>query len=216
MDAEKLKRRLKKIEPRRLEDAVFVRAYNTRMITYFKKKYLFDSRWSYERGYRYNFKRTHPVMYLAGDQMVASAEIGPRTFEKLLLPFLQTETDPFIYFSVKVTARVLDLTDQDIRRQLGIRLSDLLISTDEWDKNMGKGIWATTHEIGRLALSDDRFDGILYPPYPVTVLIKLRGKNNLAVFMDPDSTAMASPRNNAVRLEVIDKGNILKDLGLIF
>ncbi len=73
---------LHKVIPRVLRKAVFVRAYNTWMITAFHRKHLFDSTWSYKRGYRYNFKETYPVFYFAGDQLVASTEIGPRTYDE--------------------------------------------------------------------------------------------------------------------------------------
>ena len=216
MDIEKAKRNLPKISPKPLDGDVFVRAYNTKMLTHFKNKYLFDSQWSYTRGYRYNFKRRYPVLYLAGDHLVASMEIGPRANDELFLPNLKIATEPFIYFSIKVTANVLDLTDMKIRRKLGITFNDILIPTDEWDRNMEKGLESPAHAIGALAFKDVRFDGILFPPYPTSVLIRLRGKNNLAIFMNSKSINMAEPRNRQTVLKVCDDGRILKKMGLIF
>jgi len=216
MDVAKARENLHKVEPRALNRAVFVRAYCTRMITAFHRKHLFDSTWSYKRGYRYNFKETHPVYYLAGDHLVASTEIGPRTYDELLLPHLKIPHPPYIYLSVRVTAQVLDLTDSKTRRHLGITLPDILIPTEEWEDKMERGIWATTHKIGRLVLDDDRFDGILFPPYPVTSAIKLKGKHCLAIFMDPQSEAMSKPKGRTINIEVIDTDDFLKNLELIF
>ena len=186
------------------------------MLTAFHRKHLFDSTWSYKRGYRYNFKETHPLLYFAGDQVVASAEIGPRTYDEFLLPHLKIPHPPFIYISVRVTAQVLDLTDTKTRRQLYITLPDILIPTEEWQDKVAKDLWTPTHKIGRLALDDNRFDGILYPPYPATAMMKVRGKHCLAIFMDPKSEAMSKPNSNTVKIEVVDTGDILKSLGLIF
>lgn len=216
MDIKKTIKNLSTISPKPLKGDVFIRAYNTRMITHFKSKYLFDSEWAYKRGYRYNFKNRYPVLYLAGDLLVASMEIGPRASDELFLPNLRIASEPFIYFSVKVTANVLDLTDMTIRRKLGITLSDILIPTEIWDRRMEKGIESPTHEIGQLAFLDGRFDGILFPPYPASVLIRVRGKNNLAIFMDSKSVCMSKPKNSNTVLNVCDKGRILKKLGLVF
>ena len=117
---------------------------------------------------------------------------------------------------MRVTAQVLDLTDTKTRRQLGIALPDILIPTKAWDDKMLRGIWATTHKIGRLALADNRFDGILYPPYPATALMNVQGKHCLAMFMDPNSEAMSKPNSNTIKIEVVDTGNILRSLGLVF
>ncbi len=216
MNVARARSNLHKVIPRVLKKAVFVRAYSIRMITAFHRKHLFDSTWSYKRGYRYNFRETHPVSYFAGDHLVASTEIGPRTYNELLLPHLRSPHPPYIYFSVKITAQVLDLTDSKTCRQLGITLSDILIPTKEWEDKRERGIWATTHKIGSLAIDDDRFDGILYPPYPVTSMIKLRGKHCLAVFMDPKSEAMSKPNGKTIKIEVVDGDDFLRNLGLVF
>ena len=81
---------------------------------------------------------------------------------------------------------------------------------------MDKGIWSVTHKIGHAALKDGRFGGILFPPYPATSLINIKGKSNLAIFMDPDSPGMADPLHESAAIEVIDKGDVLAKLGLIF
>ncbi|GBE04315.1 hypothetical protein BMS3Abin09_01248 [bacterium BMS3Abin09] len=216
MDLVKARENLYRVTPRLLDKAVFVRAYNARMITAFHRKHLFDSTWSYRRGYRYNFKETHPVCYFAGDHLVASTEIGPRTYDEFLLPYLKIPHPPYIYVSVRVTAQVLDLTDRQTRRYLGVTLPDILIPTEEWEDKMKRGVYATTHKIGRLALEDDRFDGILFPPYPVTSMIKLKGKHCLAIYMDPKSEAMAKPNGRTINIEVVDTDDFLKNLGLVF
>jgi RES domain-containing protein len=210
------RKNLHKIEPLILKDAIFVRAYNTLKKTKFGRDYLFESEWSFKRGYRYNFRETYPVLYLAGDHITASAEIGARTYKELLLPHLKMPEPPFIYFSVRVTANVLDLTNSVTRKQLGVDLAEILISTDDWDKNMEKGIWSVTHEIGKLAVEDLRFDGILYPSYPSTFVINPGDKHKLAIFMDSASIAMAKPRGSGVKLEVVDNYDFLKNLELIF
>lgn len=113
------------IAPRSLNRGIFVRAYNPAMKYIWGSDYLFDSVWSFERGYRYNYKGTHPVLYLAADELVASTEIGPRTSADLLLPHLKTPPQTYFFFGVKVTASLLDLTDSKVRRRLGVRLEDL-------------------------------------------------------------------------------------------
>jgi RES domain-containing protein len=204
------------IVPRSLNQEIFIRAYNTAMKYSYGSDYLFDSVWSFERGYRYNFKGTHPVLYLAGDHLVASTEIGARTSEDLLLPHLKTPPSTYIYFGVHVSANLLDLTDASVRRHIGVRLKDLIIPTEQWDEDMDKGIWSVTHKVGKAALAAGCFDGILYPPYPATSPIKIRGKHNIALFMDPHAPQMAKPLHASVKLEVIDNGGVLKTLGLIF
>ncbi len=116
--------------------------------------------------------------------------------------------------TVEVTANVLDLTDTGTRRRLGITLADLLVPTDDWHSRMSAGVWSATHEIGRLAAADDRFDGILYPPYPWRRILRQQGKYNLAVFMDSVSPGMAQPKNSTVKLSVEDPHNVLKKLKL--
>ncbi len=204
------------IVPHELKQGIFVRAYNTAMKNKYGSNYLFDSVWSFERGYRYNYKGTHPVLYLASDHLVASTEIGPRTSADLLLPNLRTPPSLYIYFGVKVTAKLLDLTDAKVRRRLGVRLSDLIIPTEQWDDAMQKGVWSVTHKIGKAAMDAGCFDGILFPPYPATSLIKIRGKTNIAIFMDPKAPRMAAPLHSSVRLKVIDDGGFLKKNGLLF
>ncbi len=93
-------------------------------------------------------------------------------------------------------------------------MKDLLVTTDDWDKDMKAGIWAATHHIGKLAVDDGRFDGILYPPYPWRKLLSKWGKCNLAVFMDPASPAMATPLHPSVSLRVQDPQGVLAMLGL--
>lgn len=147
---------------------------------------------------------------------MASTEIGARTIADLLLPHLKIPPSAYIYFGVQVTANLLDLTDARVRRRLGVRLEDLMIPTEQWDADMDKGIWSVTHKVGKTALDAGCFDGILYPPYPATSLIKLRGKHNIALFKDLHAPQMAKPLHTSVTLEVIDNGDVLKKLGLIF
>ena len=177
-------------------------------------KHFFDCTWSFTRGYRYNFAGTQPVLYLAADHAVAAMEIGPRKLKDILGPHLKAATPPYIYVTVKTTAAVLDLTDAAIRRRLTVTLNDLLIPTDDWDKKMKAGTWCATHQIGKLATTDGRFDGILYPPYPWTRILRRRGKQNLAIFMDPQSPGMAEPLNSGVTLRVEDHCDVLAKLGL--
>jgi RES domain-containing protein len=205
---------LQNIEPSTVRQGSFVRAYDTRILTVFAREYLFDSVWSYERGYRYNFPKTCPVLYLAADHLVASSEIGPRTRSELLVPHIQSATDPYLYFTVKLSAALLDLTDQKVRSSLGVTHSELIIPTDDWNDEMKRGRKSVTHHIGALALKDRRFDGILYPPYPSEHLLGIVGKQNVAVFMDADSEAMAQPLGSSVVLDVVDSGHVLKTLGL--
>jgi RES domain-containing protein len=150
---------------------------------------------------------------LAADHAVASTEIGPRKLAEILGP-LKAKPSPYLYVVVEATAHVLDLTDKAIRRRLGITLPDLLVPTDDWDRDMKAGIWSATHHIGKLAVGDARFDGILYPPYPWRKLLRKQGKYNLAVFMDRSSAAMATPRSAGVTLQVQDPRGVLASLGL--
>jgi len=213
VDINKTKAKLPLIAPRQLTQVKFVRAYNTDVATLHGKDHFFDCTWSQQRGYRYNFSGTEPVLYLAADSTVASTEIGPRTRADILGP-LKAKASPYIYVTVEATASVLDLSDKGIRRRLGITLNDLLVPTDDWDSKMSAGVWSPTHEIGRLVAADARFDGILYPPYPWRKLLQQQGKYNLALFMDAASDGMAAPRNSAVKLAVEDPQGVLKKLGL--
>lgn len=153
------------------------------------------------------------MLYLAADHTVASTEIGPRKLADLLDP-LKAGASPYMYVVVQVTANVLDLTHVGTRRRLGVTLKDLLVPTDIWDSGMKAGKWAATHHIGKLAIDDGRFDGILYPPYPWRKLLRKKGKCNLAVFMDAASPRMARPLNRGVKLYVQDPHDVLKKLGL--
>jgi hypothetical protein len=209
MDVRHVRKILRSIEPASVVNQAFVRAYNTKVKTAFGRNRFFDCTWSYRRGYRYNFKETHPVLYLAADHLVASSEIGPRTREELLVPHLQAAVDPYLYFTVNVTAELLNLTNEGSRAELGVTLEELVVPTETWDADMAKDVWAATHHIGRLAVEDGRFDGILYPPYPATELLDLEGKQNVAIFMDPSSLDMSRPLRGSVVLEVVDEGGVL-------
>ena len=80
---------------------------------------------------------------------------------------------------------------------------------------MEKDIWSKTHLVGQAAFEDGRFDGILYPPYPATMIARIRGKQNLAVFMNPSSPAMSRPRRPGLVLEVVDPDNAIGRLGFV-
>lgn len=214
MDVRYVRKTLRSVEPASIVNQVFVRAYNTKVKTAFNRDRFFDCTWSFRRGYRYNFKETHPVLYLAADHLVASSEIGARTREALLVPHLQAAVDPYLYFTVRVTADLLDLTNEDTRDELGVTLAELVVPTEEWDADMARDIWAATHHIGRLAVEDGRFDGILYPPYPATELLDLEGKQNVAIFMEPNAPDMSRPLHDSVVLEVVDEGGVLGRLGI--
>ncbi len=216
MDRAKAANRIKNIAPRQLDKMPFVRAHNSQAMTFFGNFYFFDCRWSYTRGYRFNFKKTWPILYLAGDNLTASTEIGPRTREELLVPELDAVKDPFLYVDIKVTAKVLDLTDVTARRIIGVTLKDILIPTEKWDEDMDKGIQATTHVLGNLALDDGRFDGILYPSYPAHELLGMKRKRCLAIFMDRSHPYMAKPLNADVILEVFDTKGFLASSGFKF
>jgi hypothetical protein len=68
MDLRRARVNLGGVTPRRLIEELFVRAYNTEIKTGWGHDYFFDCRWSFQRGYRYNFKKTHPVLYLASNR----------------------------------------------------------------------------------------------------------------------------------------------------
>ncbi len=208
------KARLPSIKPVHLDRQIFVRAYNTNVKAALGKSHFFDCEWSFTRGYRYNFKETMPVLYLAADQIAASFEIGPRTRDELLLPHLSRASNPFLYVSVRLTGDFLDLTNAALRAQLHVQLKELLISTEEWEEAMDRGTWATTHVIGRCVAADPRFAGILYPPYPIAALGGIQDKQNVALFMDATAPAMARPRHPSASIEAVDDYGILRGLGL--
>ena len=91
---------------------------------------------------------------------------------------------------------------------------ELTIPTRRWDRDMDRGVWSQTHNVGRLALEDGRFGGILYTPYPSTRLLGMKEKQNVAVFMDPASPAMSLPLHESVELEVEDRRGVLEKLGI--
>lgn len=215
MDLRRARANLAKVQPRAMHKECFVRAFDTRANTHWGRDHFFDCTWSFQRGYRYNFKQTHPVLYLAADHLVASSEVGPRTRLELLVPHLQAAVDPYVYVTVKVTANLLDLTDAHTRSLLGgVMLKELLVPTKKWDDDMDKGTWSATHHLGKLALEGDRFDGILYPAQPPDELLELPGKQNVALFMDPSVATMSRPLHASVKLEVVDPAGLLKRLGL--
>jgi len=215
MDLVRARESLPRIQPITIEQRLFVRAYNTRVLTHLDRTNFFDSRWSYERGYRYNFKATHPVFYLAEDSIVASSEIGPRTRRDFLAPMLHAEADPYLYVQVRVSAKLLDVTDDQVRDLLAVTVDEVMVPTERWDEDMSRGVWAATHHLGRLALGDRRFGGILYPSYPSQRLLDLPG-DCVAIFMDSRDEEMSKPLRDSVRLEVIDPGGVLQRLGLRF
>lgn len=215
-DRKKAANGIKSVAPIQLDRMSFIRVHNSKAMTFFSSFWFFDCRWSYKRGYRFNFKKTWPILYLACDILTASTEIGPRTHKQLLVPELDEEKDPFIYVAVRVTANVLDLTNAQVRRKIGITLKDILIPTEKWEDDMVKGIWLTTHILGNLALNDGRIDGILYPSYPAHELLGARKKRCLAIFMDRYHPYMAKPMNPRTKLEVIDSKNFLVSSGFKF
>lgn len=214
MDLATAKAGLKKVTPLMLSETPFVKAYNTDVIMSSRNNHLFACLWSYRRGYRYNYKRTCPVLYLSCDQLTASVEIGPRTRTDILGPYCPPK-DPYLYIGVKVTASVADLTDPAVRSKIGVRLRELMVPTQQWDGGMSAGRWAVTHHLGKLILGDGRFGGILYPSYPA-YSIGLKQKVCLAIFMDKHATEMAIPKDPSTRLQVIDSFDFLNSAGLIF
>lgn len=204
---------LKNIDPIKIKKEYLVRSINTSAIKNFDYKHIFDSHWSFDRGYRFNYKKTNPTLYFAANQTVASTEIGPRTYSELIHPYA-FPYPPMLYFSVEVTANVLDLTDILILSKLGMNESDINITTDEWEEKMDNDVMAITHIIGEATLKDNRFDGILYRPYPMTLYGISHNYRNCAIFMDKKSKYMSKPKNKSVILKVIDNDNVLKKFGI--
>ncbi len=207
-------RALTRVPPRVLKDLPLVRAFNTKVATAFGREWFFDSTWSFSRGYRFNFKRTWPFLYLAGDKLTATVEIGPRNYADLLVPLLSSVSDPYLYVDVRVTAPVLDLTNLGVRRRLGVTIGELTVPTEVWDEKMDRGIPSVTHQIGQIALNDGRFGGILYPSFPAREFLKMGKKVCLAVFMDKAHVAMAKPSCPGTLLKVVDDGDVLSSMGL--
>lgn len=212
MNVKRTARALKDIKPREILRRDFVRAYNTRTKTVFEKEFFLDCTWSYQRGHRFNFPREYPVLYLAADRLAATLETGPREFEELLRPFLTEPEDIFIYVPIRVTAQVLDLTDQSVRDRLEVTLEDILTPTDIWEEKAAEGKRTPPHLIGVIAVEDSRFDGILYPSYPANALLNVQ-KENVAIFMDLAHSAMARPIRSRIKLEILGM-ELLAGLGL--
>jgi len=221
MNLARATRALAGIAPRQLVSQPFVRAHNTDVLHVPlllgepRYDHLFDCRYSFKRGYRFNFQGEMPVLYLGCDKETSSYEIGPRTHEAFLGSLAYARSNPYLFIDVDVTTAVLDLTDRGVRRTLGVSKPDILIPTDKWESDMKKRSRSITHHLGALAWNDDRFGGILYPSYPAFARKKTSKKTCIALFMDVTSEGMATPRA-PTRLVVVDAHGILMKAGFRF
>lgn len=133
---------------------------------------ILSTRGSFLAGRRYNYKRVFGALYLSCD-IHTCIEETTKSFQvtdsevALQLPRTIVGVDANL-------SRVLDLTDANVRRRLGVLKRDLL-GDWEYEQNV-LGIEAFTQRIGRLA-REAGFEALLVPS------AVSRGRN-LVVFVD--------------------------------
>lgn len=126
---------------------------------YANQKDILSTKGSYRSGGRYNVATDFAVLYLSCDLDTCLAELryqarkeGLEIEEKL----------PRTFIGIRVDAKkVLDLTNQTIRRKLGIT-KKLLLETDWEHENFVLGSDAATQIVGRVA-KHFGFDAFLVP-----------------------------------------------------
>jgi len=148
---------------------------------YANRRNILSAKGSYLYGGRFNVARDFGVLYLSCDlhtsiaELEHSAKYGGRTVE---------ETLPRTIIGMKVTTgRVLDLTDDVVRRKL--KISQRVLLNTDWAKENRKGNDAATQIIGRAARTAG-FKALLVPS------ARWKGKN-LNLFDDGNLAARAKP-----------------------
>lgn len=180
------------IKPVQISD-IFYRCFPTKTYTLYKSS-AYSAMGSHLYGGRYNPKITFPALYFASSQTLAALETEYKNLN-LNLPNINT----LIIACSKITANVLDLTDQSNLQKLNLNQSDLLTNSHE-----------LTQRIGIRCSSDTRFDGIIYPSFAAKEFMNLNypEHSNLVIFMNDKD--MRKPKAESCSIELIDNDNFLQ------
>jgi hypothetical protein len=171
-----------------------------------------DSRYSYERGYRFNYPHSFPALYFALSGLVVELETG-HNINPLSTRFDNKEIKPRLVFSIHLDGRFVDLTDNKSLNKFSFDedFPEYLIPTEEWDKktkqyrDTGNVDRAITHKIG-LAAYNSGFDGILYYSYPAWHLKDKYDSHMLSsvcIFMSKED--FCKPKNASCSLKIYKK-----------
>jgi RES domain-containing protein len=122
------------------------------------KKDIVSTKGSLKAGGRYNIATSFGVLYLSCDVHTCIKELEyAAEYDKVDIE----EKLPRTFAGVKVElTKVLDLTDAEVRRTLGVPRK-ILLKTD-WAKENSKGYEAPTQLIGRMA-KEEGFEALLVP-----------------------------------------------------
>ena len=124
------------------------------------EKYLLDTARSAERGYRFNPPGV-AMLYLSCDHFTCLAESTYLLQEANLSIGIVATLFPRDIFALRVKlSSVLDLTNENVRRLIGVNEADLL-ETD-WEAVQADGLEAVTQTMGRLAKAAG-FEALLVP-----------------------------------------------------
>lgn len=172
-----------------------------------------DSRYSYSRGYRFNFPGSFPALYMAFSDFVCTLEAGQRP-DPLATIFENYEREPGIIYSIKVSGNFVNLVDKKSLGQLCLNVNhpEYLIATNEWENRAARGRPTITHKIGQ-AVYDAGFDGIIYYSYPAFELRHIYNPDmisSICVFMSKDKPKL--PEGKTCYLEVFEKSKFTKKL----
>jgi RES domain-containing protein len=151
---------------------------------YANQKDILSTKGSYRSGGRYNVATAFAVLYLSCDLDTCLAELRYQAIKEGLTI---EEKFPRTFIGIRVEARkVLDLTDQTIRRKLGIT-KKLLLETNWEHENYVLGNEAATQIVGRVA-KHFGFEAVLVPS-------ARGGGNNINLIDDGNLPTRASAIN---------------------
>ena len=109
-------------------------------------------------GQRFSPPDDHRGLYVSAQRDTAGAE-----FAGSLIAWRNGDCAKHLTFDMEVTLRsVLDLTDANVRRQLGTTKKEVQ-SAWEGFSDLNAGTWPPTWNLGHETFASGRFDGILFP-----------------------------------------------------
>jgi RES domain-containing protein len=157
---ETLQERIASQKPMRLKGSFF------RIVPARYQDEILNTTGSFQHGGRYNPKREFGVLYLSESEEICKAEVLRMIDDPTLLK------EPRICGKIQVVLqKVLDLTDEQVLEELGIRREELLQDTGDRERD-----YRLTRRIARLARAAG-FEALQVPS------VTSRG-NNLVIFME--------------------------------